>query len=98
MKKNSKLTRNIAILALFVGMALAFLQGVHVYAAPEANGEAVVAQVETQEEGSVILYDEILPSAQYAEGTFPWWCYATAIGAALIGLSVYVFINKHTFS
>ena len=98
MKKNSKLTRNIAILALFVGMALAFLQGVHVYAAPEANGEAVVAQAETQEEGSVILYDEILPSAQYAEGTFPWWCYVTAIGAAIIGHGVYVFINKHTFS
>ncbi len=98
--KNNRLTKIIAILALFAGMALAFLQGIHVYAAADSADEtAIVAQAQNDPVADgVILEDEAIPAAMIPTGVFPWWCYALAIGAAITGLGVYVFINKHTFS
>ncbi|MBO4902381.1 MAG: hypothetical protein J5518_06275 [Lachnospiraceae bacterium] len=80
----------VAILALFTGMALAFLQGFHVYAA----GETVQVAQTAEATDNIALEETVLPAAAYPTGIFPWWCWVIVIASVAVGIGVYGYI-KH---
>ncbi len=92
MSRTDKWMRRAAVLALLIGMSLAFFQGLNVYAS--AENEAVAIASETEDAGQYsYLEDASLPAAQFPMGTIPWWCYLIAAGSIVIGCATYGFIR-----
>ena len=93
MKKNDRLIKSAAIVALFAGMLIAFLQGFHVYAASEQGAYATERMdgIVIGEEAlpTTIIEDAQLPAAQFPSEGLPAWCWILAVGSVAAGCGVY---------
>lgn len=92
--RKEKLIMSFAVLALFIGMAGAFLQGLNVYAADARTTvgtermDGIVLTTET-----TVIEDEQIPAAAFPAVSPVWGC-IFAVGAVAAGCGAYGFI-KH---
>lgn len=95
MKRKDRLIKSAAIVALFAGVLIAFLQGFHVYAAseqsiyPTQRMDGIVIG-----EDVTIIEDEQLPAAQVPSDGLPVWCWILAVGSVVAGCGVYGYISR----
>ncbi len=93
--RKEKLVMSLAVLALFIGMAAAFLQGLNVYAADARTTvgtermDGIVIDTEM-----TVIEDEQIPAAQIPANILPVWGYLFAVGSVAAGCGAYGFI-KH---